>query len=452
MPNPNRIRLYVSLAVATALVSFALTLSHDRHLDATSVLGFALLAFLTAQFPLRFQGGALYDISFVITFAAMVSGGPATAMLANIFATLSISRTERRRGIMRHAFNASQLVISASLPAWLYVALGGPLAQDWLGGATSVDGGQVSALIPAAMVALLGATALHFVLNTGLVSGAIAISERLPFLDVWRAYPALVGNYVAFALLGLLLGILQVRIGWASVLFLIIPLLVARQAFQAAVKMQGAYDETVKSLVKAIEAKDPYTRGHAERVSRLAEMTARAYGLPPNECRTLRYAALMHDVGKLGVESRVLQKSGKLTAEEYDHMKIHPVRGVEIVGEIDLLQIALTGVRHHHERMDGRGYPDGLRGDDIPLYARLIMVADAFDSMTSTRTYRQAKTIDEALTELRRCAGIQFDPSALAALERAIERHGWEPTPELPEEQPVYHPVPEVQLAESQAL
>jgi HD-GYP domain-containing protein (c-di-GMP phosphodiesterase class II) len=213
------------------------------------------------------------------------------------------------------------------------------------------------------------------------------------------------------------------------------PLLVARHAFQASINLQGAYDDTVRSLITAIEAKDPYTRGHAERVSRLAEMTARAYGLSEERCKAIRYAALMHDVGKLGVLSSVLQKPGKLTAEEYEHMKIHPVRGVEIVSEIDLLEEAIVGVRHHHERMDGKGYPDGLVGEQIPLFARIIMVSDAFDSMTSTRVYRQAKTTEEAFTELRRCEGTQFDPKALDALHKAIQRYGWEPAPE-PREDP----------------
>jgi HD-GYP domain-containing protein (c-di-GMP phosphodiesterase class II) len=212
------------------------------------------------------------------------------------------------------------------------------------------------------------------------------------------------------------------------------PLLVARHAFQAAFTMQGAYDDTVNGLIKAIDAKDPYTKGHAHRVAELAEMTGRAYGLSEERVRALKYAAMMHDIGKLGVFSAVLQKSGKLTPDEYEHMKIHPIKGVEIVGEIDLLQEAIDGVRHHHERMDGLGYPDGLVGDQIPLFARLIMVADAFDSMTSTRTYRTAKTIEEAFAELRRCAGTQFDSRALAALELAIARNGWTAHPEIEEQ------------------
>ena len=278
-----------------------------------------------------------------------------------------------------------------------------------------------------------------FLANSSLVSLAISISERRRLIETWqRVFGSLAGNFIAFALLGLLLGLLKVLLGWSSVFFVLMPLLVARQAFQAAATMQGAYDETVKGLVAAIEAKDPYTRGHAQRVSQLSEMTARAYGLSEERCRAIRYSALMHDIGKLGVWNTVLKKPGKLTPEEYEHMKDHPVLGVEIVSEIDLLQEAIDGVRHHHERMDGHGYPDGLKGEDIPLFARLIMVCDAFDSMTSTRVYRVAKTIEEAFDELRRCAGTQFDEACLHALDRAVARNGWEPIGrEELDEQPV---------------
>ena len=424
-PSHRRITAYVGAsAAAAAAVGTIAVLSDRAGITVAALVGFALLTFLTAQFPLRMQDGSLYDISFVITFAAIVAAGPATATLANIFATVSFTARDRSR--IKNVFNAAQLTISAAIPGLAYRALGGPIGGAW------ARGDAVTDLVPAALIGLGVATALHFLLNTTMVAGAISISNGEPFGRVWSGYRSLARNYIAFALLGLLLGILQVRIGWASVLFLVIPLLVARHAFQAALRMTAAYDATVLTLIKTIEAKDPYTRGHAVRVSVLSEMTARAYGLPPERCRLVRYAALMHDVGKLGVDSKVLQKPGKLTAEEYDHMKVHPERGVEIVGEIDLMAEALTGIRHHHERMDGRGYPDGLTGDEIPLMARLIMVCDAFDSMTSTRTYRVAKTVEEALAEIRRCAGTQFDPTAIDALERAIEREGWEPTPEAP--------------------
>lgn len=412
---------YVTVSSVAALVVAGSCFASDPP-TLVAALGFGILSFVVAQFPLTLPNGALFDISFVITIAAIISDGPSAAVIATVASAVSLP-TARTRSAIRHTFNAAQLAVSAGVAALLYVRLGGPV------------GAPAHASFPAVLLPLALAAAAIYVCNVGLVCGAIAVSQDRSPVDVWRDnYRGIGRNYVAFALLGLLLGVLKTEIGWPSVIFLLMPLLVARQAFQAAVKMQGAFDATVGSLIKAIEAKDPYTRGHAQRVSRLAEMTARAYGLPGEKCRAIRYAALMHDIGKLGVDSKVLKKPGKLTDEEYEHMKVHPVRGVEIVGDIDLLREVLDGVRHHHERMDGRGYPDGLVGEEIPLFARLIMVSDAFDSMTSTRVYRKAKSNEEAFAELHRCVGTQFDPLALAALERAVAQHGWEPTPESDDE------------------
>jgi len=416
-----RVRIYVAVCCASAAGGAFLAVRESAQFSWVAVIGFGVLAFVAAQFPFSLPDGGLYDISFVIMIAALIAGGPGEATIATLFATLSLKDAFYRPPI-KNVFNASQLVITAALGGVIYVRSGG------VTGSALITQSAGSTFLRHALFPLIAATATNFFVNTFLVSEAIALSEGRNFASVWRrGYSHLIGNYAAFALLGLLIGVLKILLGWGSVLFVLMPLLVARRTFQAAFTMQGAYDDTVKGLVAAIEAKDPYTRGHAQRVSLLSEMTARAYGLSEERCRAIRYSALMHDVGKLGVLSRVLKKPGKLTPEEYEHMKVHPERGVEIVSEIDLLQEAIDGVRHHHERMDGHGYPDGLVGDQIPLFARLIMVCDAFDSMTSTRVYRVAKTVEEAFVELRRCAGTQFDEASLAALEKAVARNGWEP-------------------------
>jgi HD-GYP domain-containing protein (c-di-GMP phosphodiesterase class II) len=140
---------------------------------------------------------------------------------------------------------------------------------------------------------------------------------------------------------------------------------------------------------------------------------------------------MLHDVGKLGVPTKVLQKTGKLTEEEYAAIQLHPMRGLEIIREIGFLDEALAGIMHHHERIDGRGYPMGLAGDEIPEFARVLAVADAFDCMTSTRSYRGARSLAEAVAELRRCSGTQFDPAFVDAMVAAVEREGWQ-TPEAP--------------------
>ena len=197
----------------------------------------------------------------------------------------------------------------------------------------------------------------------------------------------------------------------AAALLLLLPLFVARWAYAQYAEEQRAYDRTVRTLMAAVETKDLYTRGHSERVSAASVLVARAIGMREDRVGSLRYAGMLHDVGKLGVPTRVLQKSGGLTEDEFAAIQRHPMQGLEIVREIEFLDEANAGIMHHHERIDGLGYPMGLAGDRIPEFARVIAVADAFDSMTTTRSYRGARTLEAAVAELRRCAGTQFDPA-----------------------------------------
>jgi putative nucleotidyltransferase with HDIG domain len=215
-----------------------------------------------------------------------------------------------------------------------------------------------------------------------------------------------------------------------SALLLLMPLVAARAALLQYGEQQKAYDATLRSLITAIEIKDGYTRGHSERVSQIAVMIAQAAHLPQYRVEAVRYGALLHDVGKTGIPSRILAKHGKLTEEEFAVIKTHPDRGVQMLDGIDFLSDSIAGVYHHHERMDGRGYPLGLAGDEVPEIARIIMVADAFDAMTSTRSYRPARSTDKAIAELRRCQGDQFDPRMVDALVAGVDKHGWEGDPE----------------------
>jgi HD-GYP domain-containing protein (c-di-GMP phosphodiesterase class II) len=160
-------------------------------------------------------------------------------------------------------------------------------------------------------------------------------------------------------------------------------------------------------------------------------MIAREIGMRGERVEAIRYAGMLHDVGKLGVPTKVLQKTGKLTEEEYAAIQLHPMRGLDIVREIGFLDEALAGIMHHHERIDGRGYPMGLAGDEIPEFARVLAVADAFDSMTSNRSYRGARPVAEAIEELRKWSGTQFDPAFVDAFVAALKREGW-PRPKPP--------------------
>ena len=173
------------------------------------------------------------------------------------------------------------------------------------------------------------------------------------------------------------------------------------------------------SLTSAVDAKDSYTCGHSERVALLSRHLATEFGLPDAEVEQIYMAGLLHDVGKIGVPESVLHKTGKLTPEEFDLMKKHPEIGARILADVKQVKALIPGVLHHHERYDGRGYPTGLAGGAIPLMGRIICLADCFDAMTSNRTYRKALPLEVALTEIRRCAGTQFDPTLAEAFLRS---------------------------------
>ncbi len=178
--------------------------------------------------------------------------------------------------------------------------------------------------------------------------------------------------------------------------------------------------ESIRALAAAIDAKSPYTRGHSERVSKYAVAIARHLQMPPDELRNVEIAALLHDVGKIGIEDAILQKPAELTEAEFRQMRAHPLKGAAIVGPISRLHAVLPGIRWHHENWNGGGYPDGLAGEAIPLVARVIAAADVLDAMTTTRPYQEAMPLEAVLVRLRELAGSRLDPRVVEALFSAL--------------------------------
>jgi HD superfamily phosphohydrolase YqeK len=355
---------------------------------------------------------------YAATLASVVLVGPAGAAIVGFTSALSL-----RRGptATQRVFNGANYALSAYAAGQVYLVLGGSVGVP-AGGSFPADIGP-----------FVGAAAVHVLANYGLLAGVLWLTRdpdrrqngqsvvdlRLPLPDL------------GYAVFGLLIAAIWSVVGPFAAILVLIPLFVARWAIAQFADQQRAYEATLRVLCQAVETKDYYTRGHSERVSRGSVMIARAIGMRPERVEAIRYAGMLHDVGKLGVPTKVLQKTGKLTEEEYAAIQLHPMRGLEIIREIGFLDEALAGIMHHHERIDGRGYPMGLAGDEIPEFARVLAVADAFDCMTSTRSYRGARTVSEAVAELRRCSGTQFDPAFVDALVAAVQRDGWQ-TPDVP--------------------
>jgi HD-GYP domain-containing protein (c-di-GMP phosphodiesterase class II) len=178
---------------------------------------------------------------------------------------------------------------------------------------------------------------------------------------------------------------------------------------------------TVKSLAAAIDGKDPYTRGHSERVSRMSLAIAQRLGLSDDECEKIRISGLLHDVGKIGIDDNILKKPAALTDEEYEIMKQHPQKGYKIMSQIPAMKEFLPGMYMHHEMVDGKGYPQGLKGDEIPLMGRIVAVADTFDAMTTDRPYQRAMKFEDAIARIQSFVGTRYDAAVVAAFAEACQ-------------------------------
>jgi putative nucleotidyltransferase with HDIG domain len=247
------------------------------------------------------------------------------------------------------------------------------------------------------------------VVEEGVVVGAAAVWRNLERIDAaLRQIQLLTTTMVAWA--ALLLWLILRRIYIASSERIMAQ---ARALEHALTERERTYDATLEALSKALDVRDTETDGHSHRVVAYMELIAKQLALSDEEVATLRRGALLHDIGKVGVPDQILRKPAALTEQEWLTMMKHPELGARIIGGISFLRSVSTIVRHHHERWDGTGYPDKLKGEQIPLGARIFAVADSFDAMTSDRPYRRAKSLDEARREIERCRGTQFDPQVV---------------------------------------
>ncbi|MET9022016.1 HD-GYP domain-containing protein [Actinopolymorpha sp. NPDC004070] len=415
MPSRSTRAYVLGLCVVAASVSVVSIVNVSRPTD---IAWFAALVLLSVQ--LKAPLGRNVDVSLtsvvaVATYPVLGMWG-APALIGALFAT------RQQTSFYKRAYNVAQNVVCTFIGGAAYVALGGEV------------GALARGSFPQILLPMTVAIIAWHVANAALLIGVLWLDGgRAPVRGIRTNFFEVFLSFLGYSYLGLLLAVLWLgQLGPFAGLLLLVPLLVARWAFAQYAAEQKSHQSTLQALAQAIETKDLYTRGHGERVARAARMLGSQIGWDGDRLDAVAEAGLLHDVGKIGVPTRVLQKDGRLTEEEFEAIKQHPLHGVEVVGDIAFLEDARAGIMHHHERYDGTGYPSGLRACDIPVFARVLSISDAFDCMTSVRSYRAARPVAEALEELQRCRGSHFDPELVDEFVTAVEREGWQAAPVQP--------------------
>jgi putative nucleotidyltransferase with HDIG domain len=409
-----------AIAASVLLVStFGEAVDAVRHEPRTLVV-FGVLALVLQLFSFEVYGRGSMSVSAVGFLAAAFSLPVGAAVWIAVVAALA--QWIRRRGALHKAiFDAANFALSMGAAAILYsfVDPGHPYTQLFVGTAAGI---------------------VYSAINHGMLCLAMSLSEGTGFRDVWlERFHWARHHILVFGPLAVALSIAYVKLGVIGLLAFALPpavlVMSVRQYLErtrlAVEEIRKANEElreanaavrktmlaTIAALSRSMEAKDYYTGGHTERVSLLAVALARRLGYSGTDLDAVEIGALLHDIGKIGIPERILHKPGPLDEKEWEVMKEHPKISEYILSGVDLPEVVLEIARSSHERMDGAGYPDGLAGESIPLPARIVLVADAFDALTSDRPYRRARSPRAAMEEIQTHSGTQFCPRVVAALQ-----------------------------------
>lgn len=351
------------------------------------------------------QGRSVVGSIALIPLSSVALLVPDLRGLGLIVAAQVITEILKRRPAQKFCFNVAQITLGFSVGILLFHLSGGVAY-----GELTTSGFLSSAL------AILGPTTLLvssvMVINTLSVSAVVAAVTGQDPIRVWIDGNKATAVFIVFHIvLTFYTSWLTQNLGVFGTAGMAIPLIAVRQLLRTTAELTGVTEELLDLMVAAIEARDPYTSGHSKRVSQSSRIIARAIGLSSEKVERVEVAALLHDVGKIDQQfARILSKEGRLTPDEWELMKLHPVRGAQLVGLLTSLKDIVPSVRHHHENWDGTGYPDGIRGTSIPLASRIIMFADTLDAITTDRPYRKALDAEEARREFIKFRAKQFDP------------------------------------------
>ena len=401
---PVRVKLIIGITVLVAMICGIFSLNTWRIENGVGeITFFVFLAIIGESLSIALSDYIRVSVVFAVVVCIIMLFNPLTAGL--IIALGNGFSLYNRNGKIAHifntpfyktAFNVSNIFVSSFVASTVYKAIYLP-----------EEGISLSYSILPIVIASL----VYLATNASVVTLLISSLTKKSFRSIWnKNIKWTVKNYLTMGPLGVILAIAYQNYGYFGILLFFGPLLMARYSFKLYIDLKSSYLETIQALSRTLEAKDPVTSGHAERVSFYSTVIARGMGLSEARIDNIMYAGLLHDIGKIGISDNVLQKPGRLTSDEYDKIKEHSAIGADILRDIDFLRDASKIIRHHHERYDGKGYPDGVGGEEVAIESYILGVADAFDAMTNDRPYRKALTAEEARDVIKEQAGKQFHP------------------------------------------
>jgi HD-GYP domain-containing protein (c-di-GMP phosphodiesterase class II) len=393
------ITVIACIATGAVLMQGGLDYTRPELVAALSFATFGFLASLLSYMPAQDRSGSIAFLPFLASVVLVPNWlSVAGAVIAHLLTELVSGRAP-----IKALFNTMQGAIACATAILVYSLLGGHsllLSNDLV------------------IAPYIGAILIFFAANSLAISGIAAIQQND---SVWRVWTKILRATLIYDVFSIpfvfVFAYVYVHFSVIGAAIFMIPVVAARQLYKKTGQLEKQNQELLEVMVKAIEARDPYTSGHSRRVAEMAKVIGRALGLPERQIERIAVAALLHDVGKIyEIFGPILSKPGKLTAEEFAIMRTHPIKSEELATNVSALKDVLPLIRHHHENWDGSGYPDGLFGAAIPLGSRIIMFADTVDAMTTDRPYRAALDERTVRKELEKFRGKQFDPKIYDAL------------------------------------
>ena len=417
MRLPYRATVFLLLLGLAALAALGFAAAHVSFTGIDEIVLFAIFVVLAllAELYATWVPTYKWDISssIAVCLAALFILGPELAvvlvflssLLSELFLRWSSEPAERRASAIPIAFNVSQLVVSVSAAGLLL----------HLFNRTSLP-----LVVPFDYALAIGCFVIYMVLNIAFVTGIVSLTERKPFFHAaFETTRQFFVQYLVLCVSALLLAVLRTISVW-HVFLALFPLTLVHISFRGYVRLQTEARKTFEQISRLLDERDHYTAVHSQQVAELAVEIGMEMGLSQREIENIEIAARVHDIGKVAVPDRILLKPGPLSDEEWAIMKRHPVISAELIEGLEIYGPVVDAVRHEHERWDGSGYPDGLKGEEIPLLARIIAAADIYNALTTDRPYRKAFSAERTVAILEGMRGTDLDPQVADALLRVI--------------------------------